>query len=119
VVFADEERRGELATFTSSSLGGQRAFLSLAGPYNLKRRAEFPICSLGVKPRRDVNNNIDPTLTIVGWSKRDNFSELLAAPADRQLAAPTTAPDSEDTGLPEERDYSGDFASPGIRTKCA
>jgi hypothetical protein len=76
-VRADENHRGDLITFTSSSWGGRFVFQNLVNPFRLKQRLQFPICSLGTKERGDANGNIDPVFKLVGWSARGNFQELL------------------------------------------
>ncbi len=84
---------GGLLTFTSSSWGGRYAFQSLVNPYRLRRRAFFPICTLGTKERRDENRNIDPVFKIVGWGPRDGFPDLLAPALPAITHEPTaTAP---------------------------
>jgi hypothetical protein len=94
-VGADEKHRGQLMTFTSSSWSGRHAFRALIGPYLRKGKREFPVVTLGSKPRRnDPNNNVDPTFTIIDWAMRDGFTDLLLPEADErpQLEAPPTAP---------------------------
>jgi hypothetical protein len=109
-VGADERHRGQLLTFTSSSWGGRRAFHALLGPYVRKGKAEFPVCTLSTRPKRnDPNHNIDPVFSIVGWSARENFAELLPPPAElleppkTTLELPksrTTAADTVDDRIP-------------------
>jgi hypothetical protein len=47
-----------------------------------KGKREFPICSLGNRPKGDVNGNIDPLFAIIGWSDSGNFRELFPPPVD-------------------------------------
>jgi hypothetical protein len=65
-------------TFASSSWGGRHAFFTLIRPYTLRRKLEFPICTLGSKPKKnDPNGNFDPTFTVVGWAPRSDFTPML------------------------------------------
>jgi hypothetical protein len=90
-VGVDAAHVGRLMTFTSSSWGGRRAFSALLGPYVRKGRREFPICTLGTRPKKnDPNGNIDPTFAVVGWAPRADFAEMLPAPTVT-LEAPKAA----------------------------
>jgi hypothetical protein len=67
-----------------------------------KGKLLFPICTLGSQQNpRSVNRVIDPTLTIVDWSSRSNFADLL--PDEIAGLAPKLAGPSESDGMPEER----------------
>ena len=56
----------------------------------------FPVCELSSRERGDINNNVDPVLTIVDWAPRDQFPDLaspepgprLPPEADRQALPP-------------------------------
>jgi hypothetical protein len=93
-VRADEEHLGDLVTFTSSSWGGYYAFQRLINPWRLKKRLQFPIVLLDTKERGDENRNIDPVFKIVGWSGRENFSELPPPPIAPAAAAIAHSPSS-------------------------
>ena len=68
----------QLMTFTSSSWGGRLAFQALIRPWLQRGRLEFPICTLGSKPKKnDVNCNIDPVFKNVGWAPRSDFTPML------------------------------------------
>ena len=91
---------GQLMTFSSSSWGGRLAFPPLIRAWLLRGRLEFPICTLGSKPRKnDVNGNIDPVFKVVGWAPRSDFAALLppddAPPPKPERAAPVV--DDDDT----------------------
>lgn len=74
---------GQLMTFSSSSWGGRNAFHALIRPY-IQNRRDFPICTLGSKPKKnDVNGIIDPVFAIVGWAPRSDFAAMLP-PDDEQ-----------------------------------
>jgi hypothetical protein len=74
---------GKMMTSSSSSWGGRHAFYALIHPYILRRKLEFPICTLGSRPKKnDVNGNFDPVFTIVGWAPRSDFEAILP-PADQ------------------------------------
>jgi hypothetical protein len=75
-VRANEDHLGELATFAGSSWGAHYAFQNLINPWRLKGRKQLPICALDTKDRGDENRNINPVSKIVGWSDRENFTEL-------------------------------------------
>ena len=65
-------------TFSSSSWGGRNAFYSLIARTHLRGKREFPICTLGSKPKKnDPNGNFDPTFTVVGWAPRSDFTPML------------------------------------------
>ena len=73
---------GQLMTFSSSSWGGRHAFQALIRAYLQRGKREFPICTLGSRPKKnDVNGNFDPVFTIVGWAPRSDFEAILP-PAD-------------------------------------
>jgi hypothetical protein len=89
-VGADEKHLGQLVTYTSSAWSGRHAFRGLIGPYLRKGKREFPIVTLGSKPRpRDPNGNIDPTFAVVDWAPRANFADML--PEAGELAALTAS----------------------------
>jgi hypothetical protein len=86
-VGADEKHIGQLMTFTSSSWSGRRAFKDQIGPYLRKAKRQFPIVTLGSKPRRnDPNGNIDPTFAIVDWAARGDFADMLLPGPETQPA---------------------------------
>jgi hypothetical protein len=92
-VGADEDHRGQLMTFTSSSWGGRKAFASLIGPYIRTDKRAFPICFLGAKPKKnDVNGNIESTLTAVDYAPCSGFANLVEPPQRVAALAPPTAP---------------------------
>lgn len=95
VVRADEDNLGDLATFTGASWGAQYAFQNLINPWRLKGRKPLPICALETKDRNDENRNINPVFKIVGWSDRENFTELLPPPVTPSSAAISFAPKQE------------------------
>jgi hypothetical protein len=92
VVRADEDYLGELATFAGSSWGAHFAFQNLINPWRLKGRRQLPICALSTKDRGDENRNINPVFKIVGWSDRENFTELLPPPVAPSSAAIAYSP---------------------------
>ena len=66
-------------------LGRTACLLCLVYPplHPLRRKLEFPICTLGSRPKKnDVNGNFDPVFTIVGWAPRSDFEAILP-PADQ------------------------------------
>lgn len=90
-VSADAGRLGQMMTFTSSSWNARSAFLKLVGPYLLKRKQEFPICSLGSIDRHDDYGNFDPTFTPIGWKPGADFADIIGDEPDQALLpeAPT------------------------------
>ncbi len=95
-VGADKAHRGQLMTFTSSSWGARKAFLSLIGPYIRTGKRAFPICTLGAKPRKnDTNGNIDPTLTAAGYAPCGDFADLVSLPQHVPALAPPTTHDDD------------------------
>jgi hypothetical protein len=68
---------GAMVTFSSSNLGGRRAFDSLAGPYYRLGMNAFPIVTLGSKDvYYESGPTKAPTLRIIGWRDRQAFSGL-------------------------------------------
>ncbi len=81
-----------LATFASSSWGARSAFKPVVDNWRYLHKREFPVVTLGTKPRHDTNGNIDPTLTIAAWVPAGSFAEMLGDATPRQeLPAPPTA----------------------------
>jgi hypothetical protein len=99
----DTDHIGRLMTFTSSSWGGRRAFSALLGPYLRKGRREFPICTLGTRPKKnDPNGNIDPLFTIVGWVPRSDFADMLPPSTSPPLLLDAAKPALEPPKAPSE-----------------
>jgi hypothetical protein len=91
VVFVDDEHKGAIGTFTSSSWGGRFAFWKLVKPF--ARTGAFPICTFSTKQRNDINKNVDPVFVISGWADRSEFAAFGAAPM-------ITGPDLPEPGRP-------------------
>jgi hypothetical protein len=70
------DQRGCVGTFTSSSWAGHFAVAALVPHYQLHDQRDFPIASLGTKPRNDKFGNVDPIFHICGWAPREKFSAI-------------------------------------------
>ncbi len=44
--------------------------------WRFRQKRQFPVCTLDVKPRGDVNNNIDPVFRIVSWVNASDFADI-------------------------------------------
>jgi hypothetical protein len=92
---------GQMMTFSSSSWGARHAFFTLIHPYMLRRKLEFPICTLGSRPKKnDVNGNFDPVFTIVGWAPRVDFAAILPPDDEPPPSSATAGPDDDDDDTP-------------------
>jgi hypothetical protein len=88
---------GQLMTFSSSSWGGRHAFQALIRPYLQRGKREFPICTVGSRPKKnDVNGNFDPVFTIVGWAPRDDFAAILPPDDEPPPSSARAAPIDDD-----------------------
>jgi hypothetical protein len=81
---------GELLTFTSA-YGARKTLKNVITQYQFRRRRQFPICTLGTKPRGDVNGNVDPVFRIVEWVNAADFSEFFPGLAGSPAISPRTA----------------------------
>lgn len=94
---ANGEYVEQLVTFSSTTWGGRNAFHGLVRLWVRKGQREFPICTLGSKPKKnDPNGNVDPTFMIVGWALRSDFAAFLPPDDEPPPTSGEAAPIDDD-----------------------
>jgi hypothetical protein len=78
-------------TLVFSTWSGRTAFTRILSPYLARGGRQFPICSLGSKPKtNDAHGNFAPVLTPVDWVSCGDFPDL--APLEPLLASHPAKP---------------------------
>jgi len=92
-VGVDDNNRGQMMTFRSTSWGGRFAFNGLATMYWRLGQHAFPIVYLDVtKKWRNDQEVFDPVFRVIGWRPREDFAELGFGAAPPALEGPSAAP---------------------------
>ena len=107
----DEGHAEQVLTFTSTSWGGRNALEDLSGAYLSKGERQFPICALGLRPKKnDPNGNIDPVFRVVGWKAASDFADMLADMLPQPAAQPLALepPKREPEVIPEDLEPGAD-----------
>jgi len=88
--------------------------------FRQKKRKFYPVCQFRTKARGDINGTIEPHFSVVSWTARSNFAELLGedvtlleapATAPRTIATPITDP-APVTTFDRSRGIAAEFTPP-------